>query len=267
MKFLICTILTCSVMVCLPQRVWAQPSETPTSMFDRPTNTMDQAIIDRIKNSTLNWQFGASFLVVNPQDSLRRALEYLDAPGTGYGFTLNIAYNMDPVPVVVGGEGGVGFFGDNSRTFLKPSGSFTDTIKYNSQNTHIPLNLFVRVQPNLYNWVFPYAEVVGGVTLIGSSLDITRSTITGSYTDNTSETSATWQYGVGAGVMVKIVDFITLPSELQRFLIDVRMRYLWGTSASVSSVTVNDDQTYHTQLVTVPSTENIHFTVGFAVQF
>lgn len=255
------------VVLMAPVIAKSQPTDTSTSMFDRPADSMEQAIIDHIKDTNLNWQFGISFLVLNPQDSLRRAIEKLDAPGTGYGFNLNLAYYMDPIPFVMGFDAGVAFFGSTSQTFYEPLGPFTDTLRYESLNTHIPINLFVRFQPNICTWVFPYAEVVGGLTVVGSSLDISRNSVVGQTSDSKSESSATWQYGIGAGIMIKLVDFVTLPSELQRVLLDVRGRYLWGSDVSVATIKVADNKSYTVATQYVPDTRNVHVSVGIAVQF
>ncbi len=246
----------------------AQPSETSASIYDRPADSMDSAIIDRIKERPLNWQFGASFMVSNPQDTFRRAIEYLESPGTGYGFALNVAYYFDPIPILLGGEFGLNFFGGSNRTYTVPQGPFfTDTLRYETLNTHLPVNVFMRVQPNIATWVFPYGELIGGFTVVGSSLDVSRTSGNVSNSDSESESSLSWQYGLGAGFMVKVLDFITLPNEHQRVLLDVRMRYLRGTDVHVPVIKLRDDQTFYIQSENVPSPTVIHFNVGLAIQF
>lgn len=258
------------ILTLLTTQTIAQPRLVTTGSepsFDRPVDATENALIERIKQNNLNWQFGLSFFVMNPQDSLRRALEDIGSPGTGLGFLFDIGYYFDPVPVVIGAQGGAAFFGDNSRTFYPMVGPFRDTLTYESINTHIPLNLYLRVQPNILTWAYPYAEVVGGVTIISSSLVITRKH--GEIETSTSEGdgSSLWQYGVGAGVMVKLLDSITLPNELHRLLLDIRCRYMWGGSTRVLSTTINSDQTYQVASRSVPGADNVHASIGLVFQF
>jgi opacity protein-like surface antigen len=228
---------------------------------------MDSAIIEAIRARPLNWQFGASFMVSNPQDTLRRAIESFDSPGTGYGFGLNLAYYFDPVPVVVGAEFSLNFFGGSSRMYIVPQGPFVDTLEYETLNTHLPLNLYLRFQPNLFTWVYPYGELVGGFSVIGSSLNITRSSGSTQNADSRDESGVSWQYGFGAGIMFKVVDIITLPNEHQRVLLDVRFRYLKGSEVDVPVIKLLDDQTFVIQSQPVPEPTLIHFNLGLAVQF
>ncbi len=247
--------------------LFSQESETTTSMFDQPSEVVDHMLIDQLKEKPLGWQFGAHFMVSNPQDSFRRAIEFLQSPGTGYGFSVQLGYYLDPVPVAFGGEFSLNFFGGNSRRYIVPQGPFYDTLRYETLNTHMPVNMHVRLQPNLYTWVYPYAEVVGGFTVVGSTLDITRTNGPTENTDTRTESSLSWQYGFGAGAMVKILDFITLPSSHQRVLLDVRFRFLRGTDVNVPVIKLNDDQSFVINSQTVPSPDVVHCNVGLVIQF
>nr|MBP7093994.1 hypothetical protein [Candidatus Kapabacteria bacterium] len=73
-------------------------------------------------------------------------------------------------------------------------------------------------------------------------------------------------YGVGAGFAVKIADVITLPNSLQRTLIDVRMRYLWGTSVEVPLVEPTANQSFAIRNVSVDAPEQIVFQLGIMIQ-
>jgi len=104
--------------------------------------------------------------------------------------------------------------------------------------------------------------------LFSSSLDITRNPGTESpASTNESEASVSWLYGGGAGVMVKFADVINLPSTLQRFLLDVRFRYLWGTAVNVPSVAFDEAQNITKATARVEDPSFVFFNIGFAIQF
>lgn len=245
----------------------AQYSTSIGDMYDRPVDTLEHALIEQLKQRNLSWQFGASFLVIDAQDTLRRALKTVGSPGIGFGFEFTGSYYFDPVPFALGADVGFAFFGGDTKTYHSPVGPFTDTLSYQAQNTHIPVLLNARFQPNLFTWVFPFAEVIGGVTLMGSTLDVTRSNGLVQTTNTQSESSATWQYGVGCGIMVKLVDFVTVPTQLTRMLLNVRTRYLWGGNASVASFQINENMTTPVVQQPVPTADNFHFAVGIIGQF
>jgi hypothetical protein len=100
----------------------------------------------------------------------------------------------------------------------------------------------VRFQPSIENWVYPYAELIGGITFYSS--DVTIRTIINSDTTTDSPDGRgdyNWNYGVGIGAAVKVADVITLPNSLQRTLIDIRFRYITGSSVTFSYADLIDD--------------------------
>lgn len=263
---LLMSLGTATVMAAAP--LSAQEADSTREYLPGPKVTMEERMIEEVKKTPLPVIFGANFMVTNPQDTLRRALNYLDAPDVGYGFAIFAGYQLDPVPITFTGEFAMSFFGSEERRYVVPSGPyFRDTITYTTQNLQMPITVAARYQPNLGTWVYPYVEAVGGMTLFSSMLDIERTNGEIIDSDSESEGSVSWQYGVGAGMMIKLADMITLPSTLQRFLFDVRFRYLKGTDVEVASIKVNNDQTYSVTKATVPSPEVIHFNIGFAVMF
>ncbi len=256
------------LLIALGNRAGAQPENVPASAYDRPSNIYEDTLIERIRNIPLEWQFGLNFRVSNPQDTLRRALETLDGISTGYGFGLEAGYYFDPLPVATGLHIGFDFYGYENRRFVVPLGSlFLDTINYEVYNTQIPVNLSLRVQPNIASWVYPYAEVLGGFTLIQSSVSATRASGVNANVASKDESSISWQYGTGVGCMVKVVDIINLPHELQRTLLDIRLRYLWGSAATVSWINVTDSQEISINSQRVESPEIVHFSLGLTFQF
>lgn len=230
---------------------------------------VDQLMIDRIKQNYLPVQFGAYFSQTIPQSSLRQAYDSLGAPNVGYGFAFNGGYNFDPIPMVIGGEFAMHFFGTRNRTFGPTSGDpFKRRLDLSTQNFTIPILAFVRFQPNIATWVYPYAELVGGTTIYSSVLtskQFENGTETTSETE--SEGGANLSYGVGTGLAFKIADIITLPNSLQRTLIDIRFRYVWGTSVEVPVIEPMAGQSYVIRKVSVAAPEQVTFQVGILFQF
>lgn len=244
--------------VCVAQTDTTSPLLTTTKQAD-----VDQQMIDRIKQNHLPIQFGVFYSQSASQGSLRDAYNTLGAPSVGYGVALNGGYYCDPFPLVIGADFAVNFFGTRELSYS----SGNDRVTYSTQNFTVPLLAFARIQPNLFTWVFPYVEVAGGTTIYSSVLSATR-TQSGEEVQSTAETrvSANWTYGVGAGMAFKIMDIITLPNSLQRTLIDVRMRYLWGTNVNVPLVEPTPNQSYLVKSVPVSTPEQITFQLGVIIQ-
>ena len=259
------TLLLAAVMVSPLQ---AQPDEdTAGAMFGGQNPSIDERMIEEIKQQPLNVQVGATFMVTNPQDSLRRAIMAFDSPSVGYGFGLTVAYHFDPVPIVLGGELAMNFFGGTSREFYIPRNRSFDTLSYSTLNFQMPVTFHARFQPNLFTWVHPYIEGDVGFMLLSSTLNIETRSSSGTDTDNESQSSVSWLYGGGAGVMVKFADIINLPSTLQRLLFDVRFRYMLGTSVNVPSIRVNEDRQIIRANSTVDNPALVYFNIGIAYQF
>ena len=225
-------------------------------------------MLDEIKENALPVQIGFTFMVANPQDSLRNAIMRFGSPSVGYGFGITAAYNFDPVPIVLGGEFAMQFYGGTEKTFYQMSGPFRDTLVYSTSNLQLPITIHARIQPDLFNWIFPYVEADVGMMVFSSSLDVTRNPNTESPSvNNDTESSVSWLYGGGAGVMVKFADIITLPNTLQRWLLDVRFRYLWGTDVDVPSITFDEGQNVVRTNARVNDPSFVFFNIGLALQF
>lgn len=230
---------------------------------------VDSVTIEQIKQQALNWQYGLTYSQAVSQGELRNAYDSLALPVVGYGFSAQFAYYMDPVPVVIGGEIGVHFFGARERVYGPNAGDpLRRRLEMKTQNFALPILAYARFQPNLGTWAFPYVEALGGTMIYSSVLTVRQlvgnNDTTGSNTE--SEGGANWTYGVGAGMAVKIADMIELPNSLQRFLLDIRFRYLWGSSVNVSHIEPNDVGSYDVRRVSVNAPSQIVFQLGFIVQ-
>ncbi len=230
---------------------------------------VDSATIERIKQQPLNWQYGLMYSQSVSQSQLRNAYDSLSLPVVGYGLGLQFAYYIDPVPVAFGGELGVHFFGAREREFGPyPGDPLRKRLELSTQNYTLPILGYIRFQPNLGTWVFPYVEVLGGTTIYSSVLTVRQITggddTTGRNTE--SEGGANWTYGIGTGIAIKTADMIELPNALQRFLIDVRLRYLWGTSVNIPHIEPNASQSYDVYRVPVTAPAQVVFQLGFTVQ-
>lgn len=216
-----------------------QPKEQPKEqtkeqpkVSEQPQLSQDeQAIaIERLKSKPLNGFFGLSFTNAVPQN------EYFDNfKRSGQGFSLYGGYHMDPLPFVFGLESDFLFFGSEERhdnyTYPDRNGnyhSYYDTTK--TQNMVIPINVFARVMPTILRTISPYVEGFAGFTYMSLSTDYNSYdfTIRDNYTKNQSQSDFSWHYGVGAGIMIKLVDFIQIPNSISNLNLDVKLRYLYG---------------------------------------
>lgn len=223
--------------------------------------------LTRIKNQSLNTIAGIGFMVNNPQGVLADSMRKLNLNHTGFGLNLYAGYYMDPIPVAFMGEVGFSFHGIESKRVFFPRIVLRDTVDYETSSFNIPFNASVRLQPNIATWVYPYVEVVGGASVFSSTYSIVVNPNSENRSDSESDASIAWQYGVGAGVSVKVADLIGLPNNLQRILIDTRMRYLWSTSLEITRFDLQPDGSYVANKAVVDQPQNIHFTIGIAVQF
>lgn len=255
--------------ISIPAILNAQVDSEGGSIYAGQSPSIEERVIQQIKEKPLNTQIGLSFMISNPQDSLRSALSSLNATDVGLGFTLSAAYSFDPIPIVLGGDFSMTFFGGDSRRKEIPNQiGTTDVIEHSISNTQIPITLFMRVQPNIETWVHPYIELAGGMNNLISRLTVQQRNgrILNSDSDVQGETS--WLYGVGGGLMVKFADIISLPNTLQRFLIDVRLRYIKGSSVEVPWISINkQDPSYTVQRINVDSPTWVFFNIGITAQF
>lgn len=235
MRFVIlATFLIVGVRL-LPAQV---TGDMPAALVQSTNDDVDEATIARIKDQALDAQWTISYMQGVSQGDLQQAYRDLKAPSTGYGFGFEFGKYFDPIPLFIGGEAGVMFFPSNDRSISPTS---RRTYEVNTSNFMLPILGTIRFQPSIKNWVYPYAEVVAGINIHSS--DVTVRTIIDSDTTRNNEGSGdfNWNYGLGIGAAIKFADVITLPNSLQRTLIDVRFRYITGSTLEVSYADLRDD--------------------------
>ena len=238
-----------------------------------PVDRTEAMIIERIKNTPLNWFGGVNLQIANPQGELQTALVDVGSPGSGIGFDFRGGYYMDPIPVALTAELGFSFQDGTSKRITVQSGLFRDTFDVRASSVSIPMTLSARFMPNLGTWVFPYVEGIIGYTLYSATYSVKQQRGEEIRSNSDDRSDGAFTYGIGLGASVKIADFVSLPNTLQRTLIDVRMRYLHGSAVEVSNVEllINEfdpmNSSYVFRTASVSTSDNVYFSVGLTFQF
>jgi hypothetical protein len=194
-------------------------------------NSAEQMTVENLKKQPLNGFFGLTFTNAVPQGDFQTNLNK-----TGLGLSIFGGYNADPIPLSVGMNADVLFFGGDTKyfTYQRPGGwkGGTDTVE--TQSMVIPVTVFARLQPKA--GIFsPYLEAFAGVNFLSTSADFTPYI---GEKDSKSKFNASWTYGLGAGLSVKLVEFINLPSSHSTLNADFRMKYAWGSEADYYKVKI-----------------------------
>jgi hypothetical protein len=194
----------------------------------------------------------------------------------GYTFEpiLPARFNAVNMALSVGAEGGyIGLSSGSARPY-----SLSRYEQFRYSNTIVPLHIFSRLQISLWQWVYPYAELTAGVNIYSASTDgeyyenvrqpdgsINRETRTVSLYANR---TGFWNYGAGAGLMIKLVEFIQLPGSAQSLLLDIRTRYVYGIKTDYQKVTDVDNAgvTYFRQYHNA-GTDMLFVQAGIAFRF
>ncbi|HOV91472.1 MAG TPA: hypothetical protein PLC04_00100 [Candidatus Kapabacteria bacterium] len=237
--------------------------ENATSGDNIPTSQQDKNVQERVKElkaMPIKGFFGFAFSNSVPQKI------YMDNIGTsGPGFGLYGGYRFDPIPIVLGLEWDFHFFESKTWTYsYKLPNGWTyarDTLTTSTFN--MPLSIFTRIEPNISHFVFPYIEGFSGFNLMNSHATYKSFN---SNEDNRDKTNLNWIYGVGAGIMVKLADFVQLPNNNTRFLIDLNFRYLWSSCSDYYTVQTNPDASVIFTQFSSP-TEQVLFNLGIVFHF
>lgn len=245
--------------------VSAQITGDNAMMDDAPVEDIDPAIIARIKDQALAFQWSAGYMQSIAQSELRSKIDSINAPAAGYGFGVEFGRYFDPVPLYVGFDFGMCFYPSRDRTI---NSSSRRSYSVTTSNFSMPILTTVRFQPSIYNWVYPYAELLGGITVFSSDVTVRRIFDNDTTTTGDGDGDFSWTYGVGLGAAVKVADVITLPNSLQRTLINIRFRYTTGSRVEVSYADLLDETTldYQVRRTEVARPAMIMFQLGLTFQ-
>lgn len=240
---------------------FAQKGEPIKNESTDPT-AKEQEIINNLKNRHLPGFFGFGFSNSIPQGDYMNNIK-----GAGPGFGLYGGYRMPVVPVSLGAEVDFHFYGSDTRYnkyhhYSLPQYVWVyDTLS--TSNSSIPISVFARLEPNLFNFLFPYVEGFAGFNIMSASYDMKSS----QWNEvDESETDLALFYGVGAGAQVKLTDFILLPDGISRMLLDVKFRYMKTSNTDYYTVKLNSDGT-PTFAAFNSYTDQVLFTLGLVFHF
>ncbi len=223
---------------------------------DNNVNT-DAETIKVLKLKPRNGLFYMTMGSGNPQNDFQSNI------GTGgFAFIMGGGYSFEPIlpaeytdfnaSLVLGMDLGYVTLNRNTR----PAAYYIKYDNYIYTNSVVPIDLFARMQLNLGQWVFPYAEITGGMNIFSASTDgefRARVVRDGreeweTRTDEIySSRNVFWKYGIGTGVMIKLVENITLPSKASSILLDIKARYNYGSRSDYRKV-IDVDQTGTTKV-------------------
>jgi len=230
-------ILGSSVIVFLAVIIGFSSTYAQTMAGEQKNKLSDEEkMIEYLKQKPQQGFFGISFTNSVPQGEFQDNLQK-----SGQGLSLFGGFYADPLPLAVVLNVDLLFYGGDEkrgrRTFTDQWGVshyIYDTAS--TQNIIVPINIFGRLQQNIGNFFFPYAEVNVGMNIFSTSYTYKAG---GSYTssvvpyeDTQSNISVAFNYGIGAGVMFKLFEFIELPSSIFSITLDIRMKYLKGSEAT-----------------------------------
>jgi hypothetical protein len=234
------------------------------------SNASGQGITDddhiaRIKGNSLFLQTGLGLAVVNPQSHFREALQAVGGPNVGFGINVHLGYRLTHTPIWLVATFAPTFIGGTYDIVPFDGGVFSSR-EITSQTTVMPFSVGLRIQPDIANTFYPYAEALGGFTTLTSTATYRETRLNRSSERRETRLDATWNYGIGAGMAVNVADMVSLPNSLQRFTIDATMRYLRGGALDVVRGVVDATSTDFVWQRSA-SSDFVLFSLGLTVQF
>jgi hypothetical protein len=210
--------------------------------------------------------------------------EFQSNIGTGgFAFIMGGGYSFEPIfpkkytdfnaSLVLGMDLGYVSLDRNRR----PAIYYQRYDDYVYSNSVMPIDAFARLQFNIGQWIFPYGEIIGGMNIYSATTD-------GEYrervrrdgqdvwetrtTEIYSNRSVFWKYGYGVGMMIKLVENITLPNKASSILLDIKARYNYGTLSNYNKV-IDVDQTGTTMFESYENagTDMLYVQAGIAFRF
>lgn len=135
---------------------YGQQPEPAIAGAGRDTFDEEQQI-ERLRQKPLNWFGSLTFVYSQPRGNFKRFLDSINT-SWGLGFSFNGGYKFTDVPVAIGADVGVLFYGSQERTYQTPLviGGIPRTV-YDTVNTSIvfiPITVLARIAPDI-GWVQP----------------------------------------------------------------------------------------------------------------
>ena len=247
----------------------------PYSVCSAQTKELSGSQIDKLKSIPTNYFIGLSFTNMVPQK------EFFDnLPKSGQGFSLYGGFNADPMPLAFGLE--FDFLFNGSNTKYRDTSAFFEGLAYirhdtvSTQSMVIPINIFARYQPDIMGYESPYVEAILGLHVLTNSQNFNSGIIFPGdtvYPDKISDSksSVALHYGVGVGVLLKLVDFVGLPASHSSLNFDILLRYLLGSEAKYQETESvgfdNNKKPFFNVKDYKSKTDMIIFTAGFVFKF
>lgn len=206
----------------------------PAEVKTNELSSEEQELVEKLKKKPLPGFFAITFSNAVPQG------EFFDSLKTSaQGFSIVGGYDFEPIPIVVGAELDFLFFGGQKemKSYVNIF-RYYDTLETNSNM--IPFNAFIKLQPNIANLFYPYVEGIIGINFLTVSSEYSSyNTVDGLYEESDNRFSIAINYGFGAGLQIKLVDFITLPNHYSQLLFNFGARYYFGSKADFANVDIN----------------------------
>ncbi len=235
--------------------------------------------IEQLKNKPRKGLFYISLGSGNPQGDFQSNIGsggFGVIIGGGYSFEKIFGPTIDDInsSIVTGVD--IGFISLTSNK--RPALYSYKYDNYQYRNSTAPINLFARYQIDILHWIFPYAELSAGINIYSATSD-------GEYSELVTKTDGqkVWEtrtdeiysdrtvftnYGVSTGIMIKMVENITLPNSASSILLDLKARYLYGNPTDYKKV--KDVDKYGTTIYeqfTNAGTDMLFVHMGIAFRF
>ncbi|GIV55448.1 MAG: hypothetical protein KatS3mg040_0216 [Candidatus Kapaibacterium sp.] len=245
---------------------YGQQTEPPIAGAVRDTFDEEQQI-ERLRQKPLTWFGSFSFAYSQPRGNFKRFLDSINT-SWGLGFSFNGGYKLSDVPIAIGADLGVLFYGSQDRTYQTQLviGGIPRMV-YDTVSTSIvfiPITVLARIAPDI-GWVQPYVEAGAGLTVISSTYSL-KSNLGGEQNDSRSHVP--FQYSVGAGLNVKVADVFNLPVSRQAYYVNLGLRYIYGDWSDYTFWRVADDGSRSIETITGASRTDLYvITLGVQVAF
>ena len=193
----------------------------------------DTKLIEELKNKPRRGFAYFSMGSGNPQGEFQSNIGsggFGLAFGGGYSFEKLFSDNNIPVNFSVVPGLDIGYCAlTRNKEFAYYSPKYNNWVYTNSV---VPINLFTRFQFDIKHWIFPYAELSAGLNVYSATTDgeydervkkADGTTVTETRTDEIySDRSVFTNYGIATGIMIKMVENITLPNSASSILLDMQ---------------------------------------------